>query len=117
PFKQLVVFSTNLNPADLVDEAFLRRLRYKIEIPNPSLEQYIEIFRVVCEKKGVPYDEAAVHYLMDHKYGQLGVDPRSCHPRDLLDIIIDEARFRGGTAILTPELIDLAWSSYFVTYK
>ncbi len=116
PFRQLVVFSTNLNPADLVDEAFLRRLRYKIEIPNPTPEQFVGIFHAVCLNKGVAYDEPTMVYLMQ-KYDQLNVDPRSCHPRDLIDIIIDEARFRGERAQLSPALIDLAWSSYFVTYK
>ncbi|MBI3891900.1 MAG: AAA family ATPase [Candidatus Wallbacteria bacterium] len=116
PFRQLVVFSTNLNPADLVDEAFLRRLRYKIEIPNPTPEQFVAIFQAVCQHKGVAYDEATLAYLM-HKYDKLGVEPRSCHPRDLIDIIMDEARFRGIGAQLSPDNIDLAWASYFVTYK
>ena len=117
PFRQLVVFSTNLNPADLVDEAFLRRLRYKIEIPNPSPDTYEAIFRGACERRHIPYDGNAVVYLMEHKYRALGVEPRACHPRDLLDIIVDEANFRRIPPMLTPELLDLAWASYFVTYR
>lgn len=116
PFKQLVVFSTNLNPADLVDDAFLRRLRYKIEIPNPDFAQYEAIFRKVSAAKGVQFTEDALRYLMTEKYGKLNRDPRSCHPRDLLDIIIDEAKFRGVAPALSNELIDYAWSSYFVSY-
>lgn len=116
PFRQLVVFSTNLNPTDLVDEAFLRRLRYKIEVGNPTPEQYSRIFETVCKKHGLEFDPKAVRYLIEKHYTPEKQDLRCCHPRDLLDILVDESKFRGIEPILTQELLDVAWASYFVDY-
>ena len=68
PFDVLVVFSTNLPPRDLVDEAFLRRLRHKIEISDPSYEDYREIFKRVSQQKGIPYSDQALAYLLQEYY-------------------------------------------------
>jgi len=114
PFDQFIVFSTNLNPADLVDEAFLRRLRYKIEIEDPSVEEYIEIFKRFCKMREIKYQSSMMKYLLENYYLKEGVNFRACHPRDLLDQIIDRARYRRIKPQLTPELIDHAWKSYFV---
>lgn len=113
PFDQLIIFSTNLDPASLVDEAFLRRIRYKIEVPNPTIEEYEEIFRRVCEAKGVPYDFSAVEFLLDY-YGRRGIEPRNCHPRDLVDQVIDIAEYLEQPPTLSRELLEAACESYFV---
>jgi len=114
PFDVLIVFSTNLAPRDLVDEAFLRRIRHKIEITDPSWEEYREIFRRVCEAKGVPYDEKALAYLIQEHYLKHNRERRSCHPRDLVDQLIDTARYLNVTPALSKELVDRACDAYFV---
>ena len=114
PFDQFIVFSTNLDPSDLVDEAFLRRLRYKIEIEDPSVEEYIEIFKRTCAGKGVKYQSSMMKYLLENYYLKEQVAFRACHPRDLLDQVIDRAKYRKIKPQLTPELLDHAWKSYFV---
>ncbi len=114
PFEQFICFSTNLEPKDLVDEAFLRRLRYKIEISDPDEKEYIEIFRRMCRKMGIPYSKEMVTYLIERYYKRENVPFRACHPRDLLEQLVDRAKYRRMKPQLTPELIDHAWSSYFV---
>ncbi len=113
PFDQLIIFSTNLDPASLVDEAFLRRIRYKIEVPNPTIQEYEEIFRRICESRGVPYDFAAVEFILDY-YDRRGIEPRCCHPRDLMDQVIDIAEYMEVPRTLSPELLEAACNSYFV---
>src|SRR5262249_25310339 len=89
PFDQLVVFSTNLDPKELVDEAFLRRIKYKIEITDPTEEAYRHIFRKVCEGAQVPYNDQAVTYLIQHVYKGRNLALRACHPRDIVNLIKD----------------------------
>jgi predicted ATPase with chaperone activity len=113
PFDELLVFSTNLEPRQLVDEAFLRRIRYKISVPDPSPEQYRSIFQRACSAKGVPFEPSALDRL-DVYNEQSGVPRRACHPRDLLDQLLDISRFQGLEPALTPDLLDMAWNSYFV---
>ena len=114
PFETLLVFSTNIPPAKLGDEAFFRRIRHKVEVPNPTTEEYLQILRRVCEEKDIPYTDEGARYLMDVHYQQAGRTPRGCHPRDLMDLMIDITRFFGETPGLTPEWIDMASASYFV---
>jgi hypothetical protein len=114
PFNVLIVFSTNLDPADLVDEAFLRRIRHKIEIGDPNFDEYREIFRRACEAKRVPYDEKGVAYLLQEWYIKRDRRPRAVHPRDILDQLLDISRYMGRPPQLTKELIDRACESYFV---
>ena len=114
PFDELIIFSTNQKPGDLCDAAFLRRIRYKIEIPAPTNEEYREIFRRNCEVKGIEFNEAAVVYILSEYYGKRGLDIAACHPRDLLDQLIDIARYLGVRPMLAKDLIDLACNSYFV---
>ncbi|MEK7861935.1 MAG: ATP-binding protein, partial [Chloroflexota bacterium] len=114
PFDMLIIFSTNLDPADLVDEAFLRRIRYKIGIEAPTVEQYEEIFKRMCARKNVEYRaEALSQILAIYRKKNLGL--RSCHPRDLLEQLIDTARFLGQPPALSQQLIDMACNSYFVS--
>src|SRR5438874_1151807 len=114
PFDMLIIFSTNLDPADLVDEAFLRRIRYKIGIEAPSVEQYDEIFKRICERKQIDYRAEAMSQILAH-YRRKNLGLRSCHPRDILEQLTDTARFLGRPAQLTPDLIDMACESYFVS--
>jgi len=114
PFNVLIVFSTNLDPKDLVDEAFLRRIRHKIEVGNPTLEQFRDIFKIMCKVMKVPYDEQALAYLVKKWYIAKGRDLRMVHPRDILSQLIDIANYQQRPAELTPEMIDQAAASYFV---
>lgn len=115
PFSSFIVYATNLDPKDLVDEAFLRRISYKTEIKDPSEEEYREIFRRVCLAKGIEYIEETVNYLIE-KYYQAEKRPfRSCHPRDLADHIIDQAAYRGVESKLDQYSLDYAAASYFVS--
>lgn len=114
PFDVLIVFSTNLDPKQLVDDAFLRRIRHKIEVPNPSANEYRDIFRLVCKGKNIPYSDDGLRYLLQEHYMKVSRDLRCCHPRDLCDQIMDEAKYRSIPPQMTKELIDRACSAYFV---
>ena len=114
PFDVLVVFSTNLPPRDLVDEAFLRRLRHKIEIGDPSYEEYREIFKRVSQQKGVPYSDQALAYLLQEFYIKRNRKLRASHPRDLCDQILDIARYLALDPAMNKEMIDRAAQAYFV---
>ncbi len=116
PFEVLIVFSTNLEPRDLVDEAFLRRIRHKIEVRDPSWEEYAEIFKRAAETKQVPFSEAALAYLIREHYIKPKRPPRACHARDLLDQILDIANYLSVPPTLSKELIDRAALSYFVDF-
>jgi hypothetical protein len=114
PFNVLIVFSTNLDPADLVDEAFLRRIRHKIEVGDPSFEEFKEIFKRACEAKRVPYDERGLAYLLQEWYIKQDRKLRAVHPRDILDQMIDISRYLNRPPQLTKEMIDRACEAYFV---
>jgi predicted ATPase with chaperone activity len=114
PFNVLIVFSTNIDPADLVDEAFLRRIRHKIEVGDPSPQEFVEIFKRACQAKRVPYDENGLRYLIQEWYLKKERPFRSVHPRDILDQLIDIARYLNRPPALQPDLIDMACDSYFV---
>lgn len=114
PFELLLVFSTNLPPKDLVDEAFLRRIRHKIEVPPPNFENYREIFKRVCIQRHIPYDEQAVRYLLQEYYVKPERKLRANHPRDILDQIADIADYLGTEPELNKALLDRAAASYFV---
>ena len=114
PFDVLVIFSTNLPPKDLVDEAFLRRLRHKIEIGDPSYEHYRELFRRVASQKGVNYSDEGLAYLLQEHYIKRNRNLRASHPRDICDQIIDIARYMDVEPDLSKDLLDRAALSYFV---
>jgi hypothetical protein len=114
PFDVLVVFSTNLPPKDLVDEAFLRRLRHKIEVGDPTYEEYREIFSRVASSKNITYSDQGLAYLLQEWYVKRGRKLRASHPRDLCDQILDISRFLGSEPTLSRDLIDRAAESYFV---
>jgi predicted ATPase with chaperone activity len=114
PFDELIVFSTNLAPRDLVDEAFLRRIQNKIEIRNPTPDEYREIMKRNCELLGVAYNEDGLVYLLKEHYIKAKRELHSCQPRDLLKQVLGIAAYNGLQPTLTKELIDAAIASYFV---
>jgi predicted ATPase with chaperone activity len=114
PFDTLLVFATNLNPRNLVDEAFLRRIQFKIEVRSPTRENYAEILRGVCEEAGVEFDPGAVDILFNQYYDAMDFRPRGCHPRDLVHQIQSFASFQGIEPQLTRDMIHRAARSYFL---
>ena len=114
PFDVLVMFSTNLPPRDLVDEAFLRRLRHKIEITDPSFDEYREIFKRVSAGKGVAFSDEGLAYLLQEWYIKPERKLRASHPRDICDQILDIARYLSVEPTMSKDLIDRSASSYFV---
>jgi hypothetical protein len=114
PFEMLVVFSTNLDERDLVDDAFLRRMGYRARVEPPTPSAFSEIFRRVAKMRGVAMDQ----HCLDHVLMRYDAEKRvmkGCEPRDLLNKVRDICLFEGRTMQLTPELIDLAWGNYFGT--
>jgi predicted ATPase with chaperone activity len=114
PFDQLVIFSTNLEPSSLVDEAFLRRIRYKIRVEHPNKKEFEKIFQNICSASEIPFDADIFAYLLNHYYDRLGVQFNACHPRDIMDHIIDDSRYYNRPPELTREAVDSAWENYFV---
>ena len=114
PFDLLVVFATNIEPKELVDEAFLRRMPYKIRVDHPSVGQFKAIFQLVCESSGVHFRDDVFEYLLHECYERMQVSLSACHPRDLIQQIVESARYHGTRPELTVESISQAWESYFV---
>ena len=114
PFKTLVIFATNLRFHDLVDEAFLRRIRYKVSITDPTRREYREIFRRECDRLNIPANDWATEYLFREYYEKHGIPPRCCHPRDILEKIADAASFEGVAPSLQADVLDRVCGSYFL---
>jgi len=114
PFRQLIVFSTNLDPMDLVDGAFLRRIQMKVEVAGPTEKLYYEIFKSMCRSLRMQFDKNAFLYLLQKWYREPQRTMQSVHPRDILKIIISISEYAGTEPALTIEMIDEACSSYFV---
>jgi hypothetical protein len=114
PFDVLIVFATNLKPESLADEAFLRRIPYKIPIVDPTLEQFTKIFELVCRRNHMKFHQVMVAYLQRRHYAPRRRPLRACHPRDLVEQVISLCRYRGITPKITRELLDRACASYFV---
>lgn len=114
PFLAMVIFATNLKPQDLVDEAFLRRIRYKVEMNDPEPEDYLEIFGRECRARSIEPRREAIAYIYRTFYDGRGIPVRACHPRDILDKIVEAANWNGEAPRLTPEAIDAVCRSYFL---
>ncbi len=114
PFAVLLVFCTNLPPGDLVDEAFLRRIRHKIEVISPTFDEYREIFSRLCQIRKVPYDDQAVRYLLQEHYIKKNRKLRGSHPRDIIDQILDISSYLSTEPRLTKNLLDQAADAFFV---
>jgi hypothetical protein len=114
PFDMLIIFCTNLDPFSLADAAFLRRIRHKIYIGHVSPDDYLEIFRRACALQDIPFQEDIVREMMARHYFQASRPLDACHPRDLIDNLVDLAKFTGQEPRLTAESLDYAFRSYFV---
>jgi hypothetical protein len=114
PFNVFIVFATNLKPESLADEAFLRRIPYKIRAHNPTLDEYCKIFELNCRKRSLPFDPVMVEYLNRKYYQPRRLQMRACHPRDLIEQVVDMCRYQNKEPVITRELLDAACSSYFI---
>jgi hypothetical protein len=114
PFNVLIVFATNLKPESLADEAFLRRIPYKILAQNPTLDEYCKIFELNCRKRGLAFDPVMVEYLNRRYYTPRKLQMRACHPRDLIEQVVDMCRYHSKPPALSRELLDAACRSYFL---
>ena len=113
PFDQLLIFSTNLPPEKLVDEAFLRRIPYKIEVTDPSPREFRELIQQWCNRLGVEFNAEAVDYLLAKHYEEAGRSPRYCHPRDLVQQVLSFCEFQDLPPALSPKALDNAAKNYF----
>lgn len=114
PFDLVLVFSTNMNPLDLADEAFLRRIGYKIHFPTMSVPEYTNLWKQVCEEKGVDYDAAMIRFLIEELHMAQDVPLLPCHPRDFLGLVVDHCRYQDVPIGLTEDHLRWAWQNYFV---
>ncbi len=114
PFDMLLIFSTNLNPLELADEAFLRRIGHKVGFKTLAPEPFLRLWRQVCQTMGIEDDPEVARYMMTELYPTQGNLLLPCHPRDLLGLVSDYCRYRGLPARLSTESIRWAWQNYFV---
>jgi len=113
PFDQLIIFSTNLEPKDLVDGAFLRRIPYKIHVCDPTEEQFHQLFQMMSPLMGFEYNKKAVQYLIDKHYKEGGRAFRACQPRDLLQQVKNFCTYKRVPKKITHEAFDFAVENYF----
>jgi hypothetical protein len=114
PFDVLTVFATNLDPASLADEAFLRRIPYKIAIGDPSIEDFTRILELNCRRRDLTFHPVMAAYLQRRHYLPTNRPLRACHPRDLLDQVTALCRYRGIEPVLSREMLDAACEAYFL---
>ena len=115
PFECFLIFSTNLNPEQLGDEAFLRRIQYKMMMKSPAEEEFKEIFRRFCTSQQLPFEEELLDQFVEERYRKADKRMRRCHPRDVLTHAIDFIRFERMPFELTGEVLDHAFDSCFIT--
>jgi hypothetical protein len=114
PFDVMIVFATNLDPHSLADEAFLRRIPYKILAKNPTLDQYTKIFEMNCRRYGLGFDPSLIGHLCRNQYSRRNLQMRACHPRDLIDHAVTLCRYQRRKVELTPGLLDTVCDTYFI---
>jgi predicted ATPase with chaperone activity len=114
PFKQLIVFATNLDPKDLVDDAFLRRIQIKVEVSPPDEKLFYRLFATTCQQLNVPFDKDSFIYLLREWYHKTERRFQAVHPRDILKGVVALCDYEGIPNQLTPKLIDEACRNYFV---
>lgn len=115
PFDVLLIFSTNLDPHQLADEAFLRRIKYKIEVKDPDEKQWRQIWALVSQQNNIPLDHDGLNYLLERWYRPVNRPLRMCHPRDILNQMIHIAAYNSERVAFTPDLLDAACESYFIS--
>jgi len=117
PFDCILIFATNLNPRDLVDEAFLRRIQFKVEVRSPDRDAFVEILKLNCKEAGIEYDPQAAEFLFSAFFDRFKIKPRGCHPRDILHHIKSITAFEGGAPSLEPSLLRRAAQTYFLVME
>lgn len=113
PFDQIILFSTNIEPRQLADEAFLRRIGYKIKIDYLGEEEYVKICRQVCERIGLPFRPETIRYLLDEEHARRGVRLSACHPADVLNRVAEICQYEGVPPRLDNGLVARACKDYF----
>jgi len=114
PFDVFVVFATNLKPSELVDEAFLRRIQYKVLAESPTAQEFATIFRNYCASRHLDFDPSIVEHLLAREIRPRNIAMRGCHPRDLVEHALAIAKYLDLPRVLTPALLSEACASYFV---
>jgi hypothetical protein len=114
PFGMLIIFSTNIEPRQLVDEAFLRRIHYKIKIDHPTDREYEAISRMLCKLYDIEFNLETFNYLMNNFYRKDNIKLNACHPRDIIEQIVVSARYYRRPPLLAKEAIHEARTNYFV---
>jgi len=113
PFDQLIIFSTNLEPKQLVDDAFLRRIPYKIEVLDPSEEEFRALFQIMAPKLGIRFEQSALDHVIEKHYKAVNRPFRCCQPRDLLLQIVNYCHYVSKPPEMTVEYFDYAVANYF----
>jgi hypothetical protein len=116
PFDELLVFSSNLDPAQLMDEAFTRRIKYKVRARDPDRAMFRLIFQGACRSYGIPFDENGFEYLIEEHFSKVGRPFRGVHPRDLCDQLVALCRFIEVPPRMAPDLIDSVVHTYFIEH-
>lgn len=116
PFDMVLVFSTNLNPLELADEAFLRRIGHKIRFGPLSRDDYGRIWHQVCLERGIRFDPGLVAYVLEELYSPSKKPLLACHPRDLLGMALDQLRYFDAEHEPTPQMLKIAWARYFADF-
>lgn len=114
PFRQLICFATNLNPLDLVDDAFLRRIQMKVRVDSPDERMFYQIWTISAQQLGVPDDRESFSHLLKKWYRDTGRKLQAVHPRDILRIVVSMCEYEGVPPQLSPSIVDEACDSYFV---
>jgi predicted ATPase with chaperone activity len=114
PFRQLIVFSTNLDPNQLVDGAFLRRIQMKVEVESPDERMFFQIFARMSQLMNVPMEKEGFMHLIQRWYREPGREMQAVHPRDILKIIVAMSDYEGVQPRMLPQMIDEACKAYFV---
>src|SRR5215469_3127943 len=115
PFDMTLVFATNLEPSDLTDDAFLRRIGYKIEFASLTTDRYHDVWKQVCALHAVDYDPAVCQSVIDKLHQPSGTPLLPCHPRDLIDMALDHSAYLGAEDELRLESLRWAWQNYFLS--
>jgi predicted ATPase with chaperone activity len=111
PFDGLVIFSTNLRPTDIADEGMLRRMHYKIEVPEPTDEEYARIWMLVCGERGIALPDGTIRFLDEHLYARHGIARAGYHPRYLVDQVAAICEYEGLPLVLDRARLRIAWSN------
>ena len=117
PFDTVLIFSTNINPLELADEAFLRRIGYKIEFTPLSAEDYERVWRDTCLEFEVDYDHDVLDYVINELHSRNNVDLLPCHPRDLIGMAVDHAQYTANERFVDIDNMRWAWRNYFVSME